>query len=278
MYFWISVTEDLGYLKNHLVAMPGAPSVLFPKVDGKQLAMQVPGLEKVQSEEGLCVSLKTDGVEDVIATIDGNHLLVQAHAADGVTTYLAGMKTCSNKRGLKGMMIKDGSLIITLPTVRFRVTKMLSHFLLMRILRLFDLHEYYVFAETWFRYSFLQSKIIPLITCPNAVIRSFTNYKKKTAASVYVRLSRGDLEQLETTSESLCVSLKMLGFKLEDVKLFFENNTALVIEGKTDTEHYVAGVHIPEGYETKTGNIKTEMNQGVYMATLPRKQKETVGN
>ncbi|MFS8001387.1 putative alpha crystallin/Hsp20 domain, HSP20-like chaperone [Helianthus anomalus] len=61
----------------------------------------------------------------------------------------------------------------------------------------------------------------------------------------------------------------MPGFELEDVEVGFEYDT-LIVEGKREGEHYIAGVRVPEGFHREDRLVKREMEDGVFKATLPR--------
>ncbi|MFS8001385.1 putative HSP20-like chaperone [Helianthus anomalus] len=80
------------------------------------MTVNVPGLEKTESDEGQCVCLHMP--EDVSAQVDGDFLLIEGKTDEEI--YLAGVKLPENfdKNGGFNGEIKDGMLKLTLPMVK----------------------------------------------------------------------------------------------------------------------------------------------------------------
>ncbi|KAF5773664.1 putative HSP20-like chaperone [Helianthus annuus] len=116
--------------------------------------------------------------------------------------------------------------------------------------------------------SYLGKELCEIIAHPAVKSKSFTMYKKDTDESIYIKGNMPGVEKMEVTREGLCVSLNMPGFEIEDVESGFEYDT-LIIEGKRDNEHYIAGIRVPEGFHMEHHLIKREMHDGMYKVTLP---------
>ncbi|KAF5795170.1 hypothetical protein HanRHA438_Chr08g0347971 [Helianthus annuus] len=99
-------------------------------------------------------------------------------------------------------------------------------------------------------------------------INSFSIYKCVTRRGLEIKMSMPGRQKMKLTKQGLHVSLKMSELQREDIKLFFEYDT-FFIEGKTKTEHYITGIHLPEGIQKKHNLIRRRMKHGIFYATLP---------
>ncbi|KAK9063306.1 hypothetical protein SSX86_017176 [Deinandra increscens subsp. villosa] len=258
--------------------LPGVHSVLFTRLEeGKHIVVNVPGLEKTESNDGLCVSLNMPGVEkkDVSARIDNTYLLIQGKTHEEM--YLAGMKLpyYFNKNNyLKGEM-KDGMLKLTLPNVENQevlMAKSVAYSSGTGIYEYFGHQACVIYSSILFDPLYLGQRYCP--ASRKAGCRSFTMYKNETSERLYLKASAPGVEKVELTSEGLlCISLNMPGLEIEDVKLFFKYDT-FFIEGRRENEHYITGMRIPCGFHRENDMIKREMHDGMYKVTFPRVTEE----
>ncbi|MFS7960895.1 hypothetical protein Hanom_Chr08g00708411 [Helianthus anomalus] len=93
--------------------------------------------------------------------------------------------------------------------------------------------------------------------------------------SLLIRMSVPGHANMRLSTQALHVSRRMYGLEREDVKTFFDYDT-FFIEGKTNKEHYITGIHLPQGINNKNYMIKTHMKDGVFYATLPHVKKEEI--
>ncbi|KAI3731243.1 hypothetical protein L1987_62431 [Smallanthus sonchifolius] len=235
------------------------------------LSIDVPGLEKTESDECICVFLNMPGVkkEDVKAYIENAKTLKITCKTDEVS-YNGDLRLPNNvdksSCDMKGEM-KDGIFKLTLPKLKDKETKTTYN--------IFD--NIFTFK---FRISVLSSLLSvfrPLIMwymveefCPKP-FNSFSMYKEKTARSLHMSVTHGH-EKMELTREGACVSLNMPGLEIEDVRSYFVGDI-FFIEGKTKTKtnkllHYITGIHLPKSILKKRNMIETEMKDGMYRATL----------
>ncbi|KAI7725666.1 hypothetical protein M8C21_023482 [Ambrosia artemisiifolia] len=114
----------------------------------------------------------------------------------------------------------------------------------------------------------LGRRLCEVIVHPEVKSKSFTAYKKDDGESIYFKGNIPGVEKMIVTKKGLCVWLTMPGFVLEDVGVGFEYD-ALIVEGKREGEHYIAGVRVPEGFCRENDMIKKEMEDGVFKAILP---------
>lgn len=138
---------------------------------------------------------------------------------------------------------------------------------------------------------FVRSYIVKMF-CPFP-FDSFSMYKEETAERLRTNFLPG-LEKTEYTKKHICVSLSMPELMIEDVKSYFRHG-AFFIEGKTNANtqtkfkhgivfvkgkasintnikrvHYITCVRLPKNFLKKRNVIKTEMQDGMYKATLSR--------
>ncbi|KAI3817942.1 hypothetical protein L1987_11744 [Smallanthus sonchifolius] len=260
------LTFDRQFLETQMKYMAGVPSVLLTMVNGQHIVVKVPGLERTESDEGLHVSLNMPGlVNDVIARFEANYLLIEGKTHEQI--YLAAVKLpekFDRNRDWDGK-IKDGRLKITLPVVKNKESdsKTFAHIM---TTFLDTIHRPTLYS-VMFDQQYLGKKLWETIAHPTVKSKWFTIYKE-TAESLYIKGSMPGPEKMKVTSEGQCVSLSMPGLKIEDSESCFEYDTFIVV-GRREDEHYIAGIRVPEDFHKKHDMIKTEMQDGMYMATLP---------
>ncbi|MFS8001376.1 putative HSP20-like chaperone [Helianthus anomalus] len=259
----ISVTFDLQFVR--VQAETGVPSALFTLVKDEQLTVQMPGLTQTETEEGVWVSF--DGpthrqLPGLKVGFEGFNFFFQLHTPEA--TYLGSMKVPEyyNPCGNLKVNFEDGIFSICLPT-----QKTPDRFLAQANINR-HLTRPTPYCEMFGR-SDLGRMLCEVIAHPGVKSKSFTAYKKDTDESIYFRGNLPGVEKMVVTREGVCVSLRMPGFELEDVEAGFESDT-LIVEGKREGEHYIAGVRVPEGFRRENDMIKREMQNGVFKATLPR--------
>lgn len=112
--------------------------------------------------------------------------------------------------------------------------------------------------------------------CPNT-FDSFTIYKKWSRDPTLYNISiTPTLSTSEYTREgAICVSFNMPHeIQIQDVKSYLKHGT-LFIEGKTITRtkvnnyfHYLTAIRLPKSFLRNPSMIKTEIQEGIYKATL----------
>ncbi|KAI3817902.1 hypothetical protein L1987_11702 [Smallanthus sonchifolius] len=244
------------------------------RVKDQYFSINVPGLEKTESDEGIYVFLNMPGVkkEDVKAFIENAKILKIKSETDEVSYEAAWMlpkNVDKSSSDMKGEM-KDGIFKLTLPKLKDKETKT----------NIFDNNTIKIFK---FKFGLCvlsspPSVFRPLILwymveklCPEP-FNSFSMYMEQTARSLHMSVTPGR-EKMELTREGACVSLNMPGLEIEDVKSYFKGDI-FFIEGKRKTKtnkllHYITGIHLPKSILKKRNMIETEMKDGMYKATLP---------
>ncbi|KAJ0713984.1 putative Heat shock protein HSP14.7/HSP23.5/HSP23.6 [Helianthus annuus] len=266
-FFPISVTFDLPFLKHQMDVMAGVPSMLITVDNHEELTVNVPGMSKTETKNGPCVSIQMPGLRmpkgkcQAVAysnLIEDNNLLICLETSITKQIYLAGIKLPRNidLNGNLDMLISKGVFNLTLP-----------------VLKTTDNYIMPDFVDATVKLprptAYCGMDLCEVIAHPGVKSKSFTAYKKDTGDSIYIKGNLPGLEKMMVTREGLCVSLSIPGFELEDVEARFEYDT-LIVEGKIEGEHYIAGVRIPEGFHGKNDMMKREMQDGVFKATLPR--------
>ncbi|KAJ0713990.1 hypothetical protein HanPI659440_Chr13g0484641 [Helianthus annuus] len=228
---------------------------------GEELTVNVPGLVKTLTDEGPCVFLHTPAVQNgdiqtvgfATAVADDNLLI---HVKTDEEIYLGGMKLPENfdkngcyKAVFAGEMLKNTNIMPDFVDTAVKITRPTPYCVM------FDRLD-------------LGRRLCGLIGHPRVKSKSFTLYKKDTCESIYMKRNLPGVERPVITRDGACVFLNMPGLELEDVYSGFEYD-ALVIEGRRENEHYIAGIRVPEGFHREHHMIKREMRDGVFKATLP---------
>ncbi|KAJ0700339.1 putative Heat shock protein HSP14.7/HSP23.5/HSP23.6 [Helianthus annuus] len=287
--FPISVTFDLTFLKYQMDNMAGVPSMLITVANDKELTVNVPGMSKTETENGPCLSIQMPGLRmpkgesQAVACrelVVDNNLLIYLKTSITKQLYLAGIKLPPNLdlNGKVNVLISKGVFNITLPVLKNTDSYIMPDFVdtMVKLPRptpyCGTINEYACHLLQLIlvleAISDLGKELCEVIAHPGVKSKSFTMYKKDTGESIYMKGNLPGVENIVVTGEGLCVSLNMPGFEIQDVDLGFEYDT-LIIEGKREDEHYIAGVRVPEGFRTEHCMIKREMQDGVYKATLP---------
>ncbi|KAJ0713988.1 hypothetical protein HanPI659440_Chr13g0484621 [Helianthus annuus] len=258
-------TFDLQFVM--VQAETGVPSALFTKVKDEELTVQMPGLKQTETEEGVWVSFEinvpagNNQRPGMRIGFEGFNFFFQLQTPE--TVYLASIKLPEmfNPHADLKITIGDGVCAVCLPTQK-TVDPFLAKANINRNLirptpdcEMFDRSE-------------LGRMLCEVIAHPGVKSKSFTAYKKDTGDSIYMKGNLAGVKML-VIREGLCVWLSMPGFELGDVEAGFESDT-LIVEGKREGEHYIAGVRVPEGFCKKNDVMKREMQDGVFKATLPR--------
>ncbi|KAJ0477123.1 putative Heat shock protein HSP14.7/HSP23.5/HSP23.6 [Helianthus annuus] len=255
-------TFDLQFLSYQIET--GVPSMLFTMVKDEELTIQMPGLKQTESKEGVWVSFDVPklGQKEWKLGLLGFNFLFQLQTPE--KKYLATMKFPEyyNPYGDWIVKFEDGICYVRVPTQK-TVDPFLAKANINR-----NLTRPTPYCVTFDR-SELGRRLCEIIARPEVKSKSFTAYKKDTDESIYFKGNLPGVEKLVVTKEGLCVSLSMPGFELEDVEVGFEYDT-LIVEGKREGEHYIAGLRVPEGFRTENDMMKKEMQDGVFKATLPR--------
>ncbi|KAI7725668.1 hypothetical protein M8C21_023484 [Ambrosia artemisiifolia] len=256
-----TVKFDLPFLFSQ---MEMAPSMLFTLVNDQELTLTMPGLKQTEDEEGLWLSFDVPnlGLRVLKMYFHGFNFLIQLKTPQ--IMYLATIKLPQNYNpygDLKGKC-EDGVCYICLPTQK-TIDPVLAKANINR-----ELTRPTRYCEMFHR-SDIGLRLCGLIAHPEVNSKSFTVYKKDDGESIFMKGNLPGVESIVVTSDGLCVSLDMPGFKIEEVEVGFEYDT-MIIEGKREREHYIAGVQVPEGFQREDRLIKKEMQDGVFKATLPR--------
>lgn len=106
-------------------------------------------------------------------------------------------------------------------------------------------------------------------------INSFSIYKNESTTGLSMRIRMPGCETMKLTKKGLSVYLYMPNLKRKHVKLYFDYNM-LFIEGITREEHYITGIHLPEGIRKKRNIIKRRMKNGGFYAFLPCVKKKEI--
>ncbi|KAJ0663959.1 hypothetical protein HanLR1_Chr13g0486771 [Helianthus annuus] len=242
-------------------AETGVPSALFTKVKDEELSIQMPGLKQTETEEGVWVSFEinvpagNNQRPGMRIGFEGFNFFFKLQTPE--TVYLASIKLPEkfNPHADLKITIGDGVCSVCLPTQK-TVDPFLAKANINRSL----------IRPT--PYCELGRMLCEVIAHPGVKSKSFTAYKKDTGDSIYMKGNLAGVKML-VIREGLCVWLSMPGFELGDVEAGFESDT-LIVEGKREGEHYIAGVRVPEGFCKKNDVMKREMQDGVFKATLPR--------
>ncbi|MFS8001381.1 hypothetical protein Hanom_Chr13g01189711 [Helianthus anomalus] len=274
-FFLISVTFDLPFLEHQMDVMAGVPSMLITVDNHEELTVNVPGMSKTETENGPCVSIQMPGLRmpkgesQAVAysnLIVDNNLLICLETSITKQIYLAGfmLPRNINLNGNLNMLISKGVFNLTLPVLKSSDNYIMPDFVDATV----KLHRPTAYCVVFDR-SNLAMDLCEVIAHPGVKSKSFTAYKKDTGDSIYIKGNLPGVEKMMVTREGLCVSLSIPGgFELEDVEARFEYDT-LIVEGKREGEHYIAGVRVPEGFHREIDVIKREMQDGVFKATLP---------
>ncbi|KAJ0900743.1 putative HSP20-like chaperone [Helianthus annuus] len=255
-------TFDLHFLRSQI--KPGVPSILFTMVNDEEMTVTIPGMKKTENEEGVWLSFDVPklGKRELTMDFEGFNFLIQLKTPEKM--YLATIKLPENYNpygDLKGRF-EDGICYICLPTQKTPDP----------ILAKANINRDFTRPTPYcdmFNRSDLGWTLCEITAHPKVKSKSFTVYKKDTVDSIYMKGNLPGVEKMVVTREGLCVSLSMPGFELEDVEAGFEYDT-LIVEGKREGEHYIAGVRVPEGFCKENDMIKREMQDGAFKATLPR--------
>ncbi|XP_022004953.2 uncharacterized protein LOC110903039 [Helianthus annuus] len=268
------ITFDLPFLKHQMAVMAGVPSMLITVDNHEELTVNVPGMSKTETENGLCVSIQMPGLRmpkgkcQAVAysnLIEDNNLLICLETSITKQIYLAGIKLPRNidLNGNLDMLISKGVFNLTLPVLKTTDNYIMPDFVDATV----KLRRPTAYCVVFDR-SKLGMDLCEVIAHPGVKSKSFTAYTKDTGDSIYIKGNLPGLEKMMVTREELCVSLSIPGFELEDVEARFEYDT-LIVEGKREDEHYIAGVQVPEGFRKENDMMKREMQDGVFKATLP---------
>ncbi|XP_076896873.1 uncharacterized protein LOC143580386 [Bidens hawaiensis] len=239
--------------------MSGVPSMLLTLVNDEELTVHIPGMEKLETDDGPCVILQMPGLPvpkgeyQAVAhnTVVEDDTMLMSYKTSK-ETYLAAVKLPENVDPVGRMngLISKGMVKLTFPYLKntdFVHTPV-------KIVRPTP------YCDAFDR-SDLGRKLCEVIAHSVVKSKSFTAYKKDTGESIYIKGNLPGVEKNVVNKEGLCVSLNMPGFEIEDVESGFEYDT-LIIEGKRENKHYIAGIRVPEGF-------KREMQDGLYKVTLP---------
>ncbi|KAM0047382.1 putative Heat shock protein HSP14.7/HSP23.5/HSP23.6 [Helianthus debilis subsp. tardiflorus] len=253
-------TFDLQFAR--VQAETGVPSALFTLVKDEELSIQMPGLKQTETEEGVWVSFeinvpagRNNQLPGMRIGFEGFNFFFQLQTPEA--TYLGSMKVpeyYNHPYGNLKVNFEDGIFSICLPTQKTPD----------RFLAQANINRHLTRPTPY-----CGRMLCEVIRHPGVKSKSFTAYKKDTGDSIYFRGNLPGVEKMVVTKGGVCVSLRMPGFELEDVEAGFESDT-LIVEGKRECEHYVAGVRVPEGFRRENDMMKREMQNGVFKATLPR--------
>jgi len=118
----------------------------------------------------------------------------------------------------------------------------------------------------------------PIIPMLSPIINSFAIYKEESEEYLRINIRMPAPVKMKLTRHGLRVSLKMSSqssthyyatkMNRESIKTYFDYDT-FFIEGKTKNEHYITGIHLPEGVQMKHNMIKRKMKDDVFSAFLP---------
>ncbi|KAL9999422.1 putative HSP20-like chaperone [Helianthus debilis subsp. tardiflorus] len=238
-------------------------------MDNGYLSLNMPAVEKRESDDGntTCVVLNIPGLkrEDfatATARVEDDFLLfLQVRKYEPRLLFYNAFVVLppGSSSTIITTEMQDGLLKVTLPKLKHNKPGILRRFcwiLDQRLLASLPSVAMSCFARPFMVYKYCSRDS-----------DSFTIYKKATAGSLHMRITPGiHTMDYDVPGGGVCVSLNMPDVKIEDVKSFFRHDT-LFIQGKTKTAYYATGIRLLEGYSLG-GIIKTEMQDGIYKATI----------
>ncbi|KAJ0764696.1 putative HSP20-like chaperone [Helianthus annuus] len=237
-------------------------------MDNGYLSLNMPAVEKRESDDGntTCVVLNIPGLErEDFATattrVEDDYLLLQVRKYEPRLLFYNAFVVLppDSSSTIISTEMQDGLLKVTLPKLKHYKPSILQRFYWILDQRL--LASLPNVAMSCFGRPFMVYKYCSRYS------DSFTIYKKATAGSLHMRITPGIHNMdCDVPGGGVCVSLNMPDVKIEDVKSFFRHDT-LFIQGKTKTAYYATGIRLLEG-NSLGGIIKTEMQDGIYKATI----------
>ncbi|KAJ0546752.1 putative HSP20-like chaperone [Helianthus annuus] len=237
-------------------------------MDNGYMSLNMPAVEKRESDDGntTCVVLSIPGLkrEDfatATARVEDDYLLLQVRKYEPRLLFYNAFVVLppDSSSTIISTEMQDGLLKVTLPKLKHYKPSILQRFYWILDQRL--LASLPNVAMSCFGRPFMVYKYCSRYS------DSFTIYKKATAGSLHMRITPGIHNMdCDVPGGGVCVSLNMPDVKIEDVKSFFRHDT-LFIQGKTKTAYYATGIRLLEG-NSLGGIIKTEMQDGIYKATI----------
>ncbi|KAF5795247.1 putative HSP20-like chaperone [Helianthus annuus] len=237
-------------------------------MDNGYMSLNMPAVEKRESDDGntTCVVLNIPGLkrEDfatATARVEDDYLLLQVRKYEPRLLFYNAFVVLppDSSSTIISTEMQDGLLKVTLPKLKHYKPSILQRFywiLDQRLLASLPNVAMSCFARPFMVYKYC-----------SRYSDSFTIYKKATAGSLHMRITPGIHNMdCDVPGGGVCVSLNMPDVKIEDVKSFFRHDT-LFIQGKTKTAYYATGIRLLEG-NSLGGIIKTEMQDGIYKATI----------
>ncbi|XP_021977404.1 uncharacterized protein LOC110872834 isoform X2 [Helianthus annuus] len=259
-------------IRSYAAAAAAKKSTLMSSIslfmDNGYMSLNMPAVEKRESDDGntTCVVLNIPGLkrEDfatATARVEDDYLLLQVRKYEPRLLFYNAFVVLppDSSSTIISTEMQDGLLKVTLPKLKHYKPSILQRFywiLDQRLLASLPNVAMSCFARPFMVYKYC-----------SRYSDSFTIYKKATAGSLHMRITPGIHNMdCDVPGGGVCVSLNMPDVKIEDVKSFFRHDT-LFIQGKTKTAYYATGIRLLEG-NSLGGIIKTEMQDGIYKATI----------